>query len=302
MLQEYVLALLDIFLQPTEKLIKAFRKLNGPVRVHFVCLLYFVCSQQFTQNQVTLDSSPVPLSAQLIHSLNLSLHKYNKCFTGQEFVEELLKLTVQSEARPANSQNSSELNSVTYTVTSAIQLGQYLLDEGILICLFNTHMSDSPLNSSSTERINAVNTTKHANSDIEEEVTRPESNVSTFSSTSPTPVVQPPQFSNDSTCQYKFSDLEDSNAGAFYQRAQVLSISFAPRASAARNQQSLAGGLQMSEFDQARFGTLFLIIDVLKHRSRKEKAAKVFLQRPQVEMVSQQRAANHVSCQKIFRT
>ena len=263
-----------------------------------------------------MDQSPVPLTSQIIHDLSLKLHTYRKCFTGEEFVAGLIQLgedldsetTEQRDLRP-NETPSDRV--VTYTVTSSVQLGQYLLDEGILICLLDyaNSRTGTPLEPSSPERMNAIRTSQHNTVNEERPITphlssnenRSDSHgsfYSTESSSPPTPNPQPPQFKNKSNCWYRFADLEDSVTGSFFHRAQILSMSNHQISS---QQRRSPDGIQVSEFDQARFGTLFLMLDVLQQRARKDRQAKQFLQRPNVIMVAQQRTGNDISCFKIFR-
>lgn len=253
-----------------------------------------------------MDQCPVPITPAVLHQLNIHLHTYRKFFTGKQFVDGLVQLghidggnlgnLVQSTAR-------EHIPTVSYSVTSAVQLGQYLVNEGILICLLNYETDQStPLESSSHERMNAVNTTRHSILEQAQPTPSPteiraESNHS-FTSLSPTPPPpQPLQFNSRSNCWYKFSDLEDSHEGAYFHGAQILSICSRPppRIPTEHN------ALHHSEFEQARFGTVYLLLDVFQQRSRKDPVAKHFLQRPNVILTEQQRTGNDISCRKIFR-
>lgn len=250
-----------------------------------------------------MSTCPVPITSQVLNLLNIQLHTFRKCFTGKEFVDKLIKLGQETELSNGSSSespsSSGKEGGVSYTGTSAVQLGQYLLNEGILICLLNYHNDRStPLESSSSERINAVNTTKHATV-LEEErpppsPIRPGSHLSDSTTLSPTPPPsQPPQFQNRPDCWYKFSDLEDSLEGSFLKRAQILSVCSRPPNRPEQN--------GLSDFEQARLGTLYLLLDVFHIRSRKDSQAKRFLQQPNVILTSQQRTANNIPCYKIFR-
>lgn len=219
-------------------------------------------------------------------------------------------------ANHSNSEAAPNAVPLSYTVTSATQLGQFLLDEGILICLLDyAYERATPLESSSNERMNAIRTSRHvedASGDappppVSPEV-RPDSNQSygySSSSSLTPPLPNPPQFVNGSNCWYKFSDLEDSFKGAFFHGGQILSTCI--KTPAPNNKRRTVGGANSGEgteltpFDEARLGTIHLILDVLQQRSRKEPQAKSFLSRPNVIFCSQERGRNDVPPLKIFR-
>ena len=198
---------------------------------------------------------------------------------------------------------------VSFTVTSATQLGQYLLDEGILICLLNyTDERTTPLESSSNERMNAISTSRHVRMEsdaVSQRVATPEvrppSNQSYgYSSPSPTPPLpRPPQFMNGLDCWYKFTDLEDSFKGAFFHGGQILSTCI--RTPPSTNRRRGPETAELSPFDEARLGTLHLILDILQQRSRKDTQAKTFLLKPNAILCSQERGGNDVPPHKIFR-
>ncbi|XP_019857507.1 PREDICTED: uncharacterized protein LOC109585810 isoform X2 [Amphimedon queenslandica] len=296
---EYLLALIDVYLRPTSRLIKTFERLTGP---------------QFTQAgaHIQLDQSPVPLSPSLLHQLSTRLHNIRKCFRGDDFVRELIKLGNErirhASVDHSNPDSASNGAPVSFTVTSATQLGQYLLDEGILICLLNyTEERTTPLESSSNERMNAINTSRHVGVEPElshqrtsPEVRAPSNQSYGYSSPSPTPPLpHPPQFMNGFDCWYKFTDLEDSFEGVFFHGGQILSTCI--RTPSSNNKRRGPETAELSPFDEARLGTLHLILDVLQQRSRKDTQAKTFLLKPNAILCSQERGGNDVPPHKIFR-
>lgn len=188
---------------------------------------------------------------------------------------------------------------INYDVSYSIKLGQYLLSEGILVCLYSyeslTDTSTAATSTDSLSRIHAMDTTLHG-----DRLTTPPGTSSSISSTPdsydvPTPIdpVHPPEFKNSSHVFYRFINMEDSLAeGSFFQRLQILSATTLKRQENRMN---------ISEFDHARFGTMFLIIDVCANRSKKDKSAKEFLQRDETVRISNQRVGNNINCLKIFR-
>lgn len=219
-------------------------------------------------------------------------------------MSELIQLGNERNRHDSADHSNPELASVSFTVTSATQLGQYLLDEGILICLLNyTDERTTPLESSSNERMNAISTSRHVRAESDQQVptpeVRPHSNQSYgYSSPSPTPPL-PPQFMNGFDCWYKFTDLEDSFEGVFFHGGQILSTCI--RTPPSNNKRRGPETAELSPFDEARLGTLHLILDVLQQRSRKDIQAKTFLLKPNAILCSQERGGNDVPAYKIFR-
>jgi hypothetical protein len=157
----------------------------------------------------------------------------------------------------------------------------------------------------------AVNTSRHVSIDNKspseastpptarspQDEQRPDSTISLTPDPPAALPTEPPQFHKTHNCWYKFSNIEDSQTGLFYLRAQILSASFKTNRTAVPPQEG--GTLQLSEFEQARMGTLSLILNVLELRSRKDKVAKRFLHEPQAVLASQQ--TRDVSIHKLFR-
>ena len=94
----------------------------------------------------------------VIHSLRLSLHTYKKCFSGKEFVDQLLLIGHEAETNRANRSEpvtpsplasvhgcspglggnagyGFSSSSIIYSVHYAKEVGQYLVSEGILLPL-----------------------------------------------------------------------------------------------------------------------------------------------------------------------
>ena len=274
----------------------------------------FIYFQHFTQDQISLDQSPVAIEPQVIYELSKRLHTYRKCFTGTEFVETLTELgqqyeeDTQDELTHSNQTPTHRL--VNYNIPYAKEVGQYLLREGILICLYNyqtrngLESSNTTLESASASRLNAIDTTFHGDLITERPVslspggssTTPSSDVSSpVSDNIPTPV--PAQFRSSDQSYYRFTTFEDSPTGSFFQRSQILSCTTTTTTSSSRAENRMS----ISDFDRARFGTLFLILDVCQKRARKDKEAKNFLSQNETVRISNQRTGNNISCSKIFR-
>ena len=114
-------------------------------------------------SRLDLSRTPVQLDSSVIHTLHSQLHTFKKCFSGKEFVEQLLKLGRETEAMRQSSsepttpspQISLQLRSpktgkrhiynsptssgasprIFYTVHYAKEVGQFLLREQILLPL-----------------------------------------------------------------------------------------------------------------------------------------------------------------------
>ena len=72
MFQEYLLALLDVFIQPTERLIKAFAKLSGPVSS--CCPFIFPCVYNLSIVHLSIHCPSIyPLSI-CLSIVHLSIH------------------------------------------------------------------------------------------------------------------------------------------------------------------------------------------------------------------------------------
>ena len=287
-----------------------------------------------------------------MYELSKRLHGERKCFTGSQFVLELSKLGRETEdgqsdqsGRSNNTPTTAAL--VNYDTPYALKLGQFLLKEGILICLCSYDRPDNTsdtMESTSSSRLQAINTSSHGGmSDHiplinghthirDDEIpllnghtptststrddhthliddhtpTRddhtPSSTVSGFStpesydSRGRVPTPRPSQFRDSSQSYYRFTGIEDGQGptdGSIFQRVEILSAT--PTVTRGENR------MQISDFDQARFGTLFLILDVCQNRSKSDKMAKSFLLRNETVRISNQRAGNNISCSKIFR-
>lgn len=237
-----------------------------------------------------------------MYDLCQSLHGERKCFTGQQFVMKLTELgcrndTNQSTATPTN------VSIIDYDATYATKLGQYLLSEGIMICQYNSEdglvtpdggSTTGSVSVTSIDRLLSMDTSLHG-----DRVDSPSSDTSSSSYSSPAPD-QPPdqsaspiQFKNSPHMYYRFTNIEDASqtAGSFFQRLQILTSSTLKH----------DNRMNISEFDHARFGTLFLIIDICNNRSKRDRLAKQFLQRNETVRISNQRIGNNINCSKIFR-
>ena len=102
-----------------------------------------------------------------------------------------------------------------------------------------------------------------------------------------------PVFSYSSQVLYKFADAEDVENGPLYQ-SQILSASV-------HHQQNSNDGDETIEFHRARYGTLFLVYDLLLQRVRKDRVAKQFLQSPRALTVAEQRRQLDINCDQVFK-
>ena len=103
-----------------------------------------------------------------------------------------------------------------------------------------------------------------------------------------------PLFSYSSQALYKFADAEDVENSPLYQ-SQILS------ASVYQQPQNSGDGDETVEFHRARYGTLFLVYDLLLQRVRKDKVAKQFLQSPWALTVAEQRRQLDINCDRVFK-
>ena len=197
-----------------------------------------------------------------------------------------------------------------YTEAYATQLGQFLLRKGLLVCLMedweDSHNGgeDEKLESQSAERLNAVNTCKHF-TERSKSLGSSASSVSLLerSTTSTSFMPQdniPRQFKNSHHCLYRFVDMEDSSNGPIFRRVEVLSAT-AKDSQIQSSQSPPSQSMRMSEFEQAKYGTLFLILDVLQQRARKDHTAREFLTKLNVVRVIEQKREMDLPCSKIFR-
>ena len=209
------------------------------------------------------------MDARVLHALRSQLHTYKKCFSGKEFVDKLLEIGRQLETRsetpnglatptPPSTRRSSHSSSrglstsnvlrtpdsigmIEYTVRYAMEMGQYLLNERMLISVANL----SPLSSavvtptlSSDEDTGGVRAQSFHNG-MERVVgntplslagssvrfTTPPSLQSTHSRAET--VLEgdaPAEFSYSVKALYKFVDSEDADISALYQ-SQILMAS-----------------------------------------------------------------------------
>ena len=128
-----------------------------------------------------------------------------------------------------------------------------------------------------------------------------------------------PEFMNNQTTFYKFTDSEDKEESAEYQ-SQILVASSHVVPQPAIAVASIRGGQGFSrcphcdttaitdthqdqdKLSNARQQTLFLVFYLLVQRARKEKRAKQFLQTPRaLEIQGQRRANSHTNCDLIIK-
>lgn len=82
---------------------------------------------------VDFNDAPIVVDLELIRQLRRQLHSVKKTFNGKEFVDNLLSLTAQEEMSESSANEmTSHHRSICYTSEYAIELGQYLLEAGLL--------------------------------------------------------------------------------------------------------------------------------------------------------------------------
>ena len=267
--------------------------------------------QQFSV-PVNLEQAPVYVDPSIIHSLVHRLHAYRKCFTGSQFVEQVMELGKMAEEERLGDPSSQVTLSDSlqpYTEAYATQLGHFLLRKGLLVCLMEEWEDsqnggeDGKLESQSSVRLNAVNTSKHL-TERDKSTGSSASNSSLLErSTTSTTFVQenpPRQFKNSHQCLYRFMDMEDSTNGPVFRRVEVLSAT-AKDSQTQSSQSPTSQGARMTEFEQSKYGTLFLILDVLQQRAYKDRTARDYLTKLNVVRVLEQKREMDLPCSKIFR-
>ena len=122
-----------------------------------------------------------------------------------------------------------------------------------------------------------------------------------------------PEFMNNQTTFYKFTDSEDKEQSTEYQSQVLVASSHAvPQPAVAATQAgqgSRSGSMTRREghkdqddLREARQQTLFLVFDLLVQRARKEKRAKQFLQTPRaLETQGERRTNPHANCDLIIK-
>lgn len=220
------------------------------------------------------------------------------------------------------SQTTETGQPLAYSQAYAIKLGQYLLTEGILVCLLeyggDQGSSGSGLESSSAERLRAINTTLHSAPEASRQVefeaalrpNTPQSPSTPNSSQSFTSLhgeevetVRPRKFQNSDQCLYRFVDMEDRESGFVFHSMQVLpaALSSRPARGHSQWQERQRRESEMSEFDRARLATQMVIAGVLQQRARQDKAAKAFLARPYAIQVLERVELNGQDFYKLLR-
>ena len=82
---------------------------------------------------VDFNDAPIVVDLELIRQLRRQLHSVKKTFNGKEFVDNLLSLTSQEEmSESPSNEMTSHHRPVCYSSEYAIELGQYLLEAGLL--------------------------------------------------------------------------------------------------------------------------------------------------------------------------
>lgn len=265
----------------------------------------------------------------VIHSLRIKLHTYKKCFSGKEFVDQLLEVGREAESQrqdPSEPNTPSPLvtaqrsprtgghvypstnSPIVYSVHYAKEVGQYLLSERILLPLPVLVHGGMDLDSEEMEREHNSPPGGAQSDQLMGSAERVRNSASNSASIAPRILHRSPHllltdsqdadtsmstmFTYSPNSLYKFADVEDFESRTLY-HSQVLTSSAHPGA---------AAGLEESTAsDRARRGMLFLVQDLLLQRARKEKRAKQFLQTPYAEMVAEQRKEQYTNCDLIFK-
>lgn len=114
---------------------------------HSNCCLHAVNQQPLS---VDFSQAPILIDLELIRCLRSHLHSIKKTFTGKEFVDELLLLTAQEDTSEMSSSEVITHHSVQYSSDYAVELGQYLLNTGLL-SIATTHLIHATPNPSEVE-------------------------------------------------------------------------------------------------------------------------------------------------------
>lgn len=252
----------------------------------------------------------MPIDPLFIYTLRSKLHAIRKCFSGKDFVDMVIEAGKEwSEGDRAAAVTSDTSQMVTYTLSYAKAVGQYLLDEGILLCEVEVEVEEQQLASSSVR----------LNSSSNEQITEKES----FHSSLGTPLQsnKPSQLGSSSTTSvssstndahndnrsfqnshhylYRFVNIEDRDDGFVFHSLQILTATSCN--SHKRNNNTTGTGETLSDFDQARLSTQTLITIVLQQRAKFDRRAKAFLSNPYVIQVQENGTLNSPDILKILR-
>ena len=82
---------------------------------------------------VDFNDAPIVVDLELVRQLRRQLHSVKKTFNGKEFVDKLLSLTAQEEMSESSANEmTNHRQPICYSSEYAIELGQYLLETGLL--------------------------------------------------------------------------------------------------------------------------------------------------------------------------
>lgn len=114
---------------------------------HSNCCLHVVHQQPLS---VDFSQAPILIDLELIRRLRRHLHSIKKTFTGKEFVDELLLLTAQEDTSELSTSEVVAHQAMQYSSEYAVELGQYLLNTGLL-SIATTHLIHATPNPSEVE-------------------------------------------------------------------------------------------------------------------------------------------------------
>ena len=233
------------------------------------------------------------------------MHSIRKCFSGSEFVEAVVQIG-QDKQEELTAPTSETGQPLAYNYSYATEVGQHLLNERILVCVLQHHVDPvlNGLESSSTERMHAIDTTFHSSTEYQHH--SPSSTSSTHSIGSirdgEDAATSRRVFQNSHQSLYRFVDMEDRESGFVFHSMQVLTAALSNSNLPNSNQPEMRRrGNEMSEFDQARFTTQVMIADILQQRVRNDKLAKTFLASPHVVQVLQRAELTDQQAYKLIR-
>ena len=273
------------------------------------------------------NHASVTVDSNLLQLLRSHLRSDKKCFSGAEFVRAVMMIGQEAlsemldDLDEEGQQRSSRLTTVdengkiiNFNEEYAHTVACYLLDEGILIPVSRIpnifHSSTSLVTPSCiTDEELAIDTSRRQTTG------RGDSQYHHPQHSKPKPDRSCSQFSHGGgfsathDAYYKFAASEDGEYASFMQ-SQILtasSISFgvshqAPCHTSTPQPSKEEIPAENKDFLAAKKGTLYLVLDLLTQRAKKERVAKQFLASPRTKAVKEmRRLEDSINCDLIFK-